>query len=326
MGTVQGYSDVISRGNLATNGTFQINQRGTFSSWTAAKSQDYISDAWYFSSIGVDFLEAYNVVGSTTGGFIQLRGRGKKGQVIGISSKDTSGFGGMDLTANGWVNNRAPITASAWILADVSSVPVQMSVQPRYLSTNFAGIHAYYAKVNKNKQVDRAVSAFATQLRGGFNYAAVIYVTLLADGDFNVIVSGFQELIGSYKNPPQEAPVHYSEDLARCKRYYQTASCYEHIRAMQYVADRAYFTITKPLPVEMAGTPSTSLIVSNVAAYDGLGSSTSLISSVNTGTMYVVASATSTTATFNVDWNQATYGAQMYNYGLYLNLASKMTV
>ena len=73
---INGFSDILSRANLTTNGSFKINHRNNFISLTACSVNDYISDCWFISAMNVDYCEALQ----TAAGYIRFKGYGKKRQ------------------------------------------------------------------------------------------------------------------------------------------------------------------------------------------------------------------------------------------------------
>lgn len=225
---LNGFSDVISRYNLATNGLFIVNQRNLFTDFDLVNVDDFVSDCWKVSLIDIDYCEVRNNVQ------LALRGYGKKGQSISIINMDKTQYGKGTID----INNHEPFTASIFCHELVS---VSVDVYPRF--TNTEGYYSYvYNKIAKLPG-DIAVRAMLTNYV--FTSYPTITVTLQKNGDFSCMLRNFIELSGAFRNPPSNAPIPYTDNFQRCERFYQTGSFSGDV----YV----------PFRTKMNGTPSVSL-------------------------------------------------------------------
>lgn len=258
MGIVKGFTDILAPQNLATNGSFRINQRGLFTSGLAdAKVGDYVSDCWYVhSSTNVDFLQAYNNIPR---GELSFSGYGKKGQLIRIYNRSVHL---LNLPVS------TPMTASIiGTYASASSVPLKFAFAPNDSGTT---IHSKWPTISSKNPADTSCWIKHTVPAGHGGYPE-IDLLLMADGFFHITFSKASVVMGEYVNPPTNNVIPFADDLLRCKRYYQ----WGRFTQSQSIV----------LPVEMAGTPTVtvskpglSLYPTSISADDVLGGS-ALVSS-----------------------------------------------
>lgn len=276
---VNGYSDLVSRVNLATNGNFRINQRGSFSSFSQVNLNDFVSDCWRVDSCSIDFCECEN-----RPGVVDFRGRGKTGQEITLKNRDMDIFGypGFSNEESSW---RGELTAAVTLQNQSYSIPVQLTISPRYHTTTQQIIYQNFpiAKEYSGKKVVTAVQAMKTRVHE-FNQEAYIRVYLKADGEFNFALYGFRELAGLYRNPPYFTPVSYADDLARCERYYQTGHLTNTYLPMKRTVSGNESLTYVNFRTTMGGSPSTSVpAFSSVYLYqdpqDGISDSGNVVGS-----------------------------------------------
>lgn len=254
MGLVSGFSDVASRYNIATNGCFAINQRGLFQDYsgynslsesTALTTGNYICDAWWAYSITVDKVYCYAGTQSNTLNQLELCGFGKRGQIITIMNKEISYLPFRIIPSL----NPTEITAAVEAYAHPQSIPFSVEVYPR--NTSFPLVYVNKIPIVKQDKQEEAVTLVTYQ--GNPTANGWIRITLLADGFFKLNIANFREFPGMLKNPPKFAPVHPSEDLLRCKRYYQSVLVRQMI-PIRGSDNVAFYTI--PFNTQMVGTPS----------------------------------------------------------------------
>lgn len=272
MGIVKGFSDILCPPNLATNGSFLINQRGLFANsappYNPASVGDFFCDAWKFESGTLDTVGAY--VGGTGG--LYLYGHGKKGQYITIRNSDKT-----RLTSNyllGISVTKPSLTAAVNVINQGNKVPIEVAVKSRYLSSDYTLHTPEYVSLKNNEQ--KQVSCVITT-SGAFNYGGVIVIKLLADGEFACVLSNYRELAGAFINPPLIASVPYADDLLRCKRYYQSGTYISKDRWCQWTtgtADKAWWI---PYFVEMAGIPTIVYDTPTLTPSNGAGGSSASI-------------------------------------------------
>ena len=270
---LNGYQDVISRYNLATNGGFLINQRGTFTpTHSVCATNDILVDAWYIYTMTLDYCECAH----TSYGHLEFRGHGKKGQSITIMSSDDSSF-----AANAQYESnleKAMHTAALDItIPNDNVVPIRCEVVPRYNSTPTTTATYFrivpHLKAGESKQ---AVYILGTlpQYEGAIS-AGSFTIWLEADGDFSFQVSNYRELAGGLRNPPVECPVNYADDFMRCERYYQRGRIKGDLVPLQLYTTYNRLKTTVNFRTTMASNPSLSttinLIVLYQAAEDGSG-------------------------------------------------------
>lgn len=235
---INGYSDILSRYNLCSNGSFRINQRGNFTSWTPVAVNDYVADCWYVSSINLDYCE----VNTTPYGIIYIRGYGKKNQSLTLKNRDLAAFGQNPLDDNVYTA-LSTLTAAVAVNNTTNSIPIQVSTSPKYYSTYSSTVYESSPKLKSN-QVKEAVLCKQT-LTDSMNVNSFVTIELMTDGDFNFNIYSFRELAGAFRNPPSFVPVPYADDLQRSERYYQEGS---------FTGD-----VYVPFRTKMAGTPSVTL-------------------------------------------------------------------
>jgi len=230
---INGYSDILSRNNLTTNGSFRINQRGNFTGWAPCAVNDYVADCWRVIYNGLDYCEAIQ----NSDGYLGLKGYGKKGQYFRLKNKDISNFG-----QNG-NNSLAAITGTVVAYNAVGGGPLYVSGYPRF---NSSGDTMIFIKdtILKSGETTENLSVYTT-LSHNFNYDPQIFLSLKVTGQFEVYLYNYRELAGAFRNPPSFVPVPYAEDLQRAERYYQEGS----FKGDVYV----------PFRTKMAGTPSVTL-------------------------------------------------------------------
>ena len=274
-GLVSGYSGIIAPPNLATNGTFRINQRGLFetSGGEPAKANDYFADCWAVSSnTNVDYLTIEN--NAVHGDAVNLRGYGKKGQLIWLRNRSNN-------TLSGGYMGHIPLTTSVMIGVNTNSVPIIGKSLGRYRSSDYNVIDesGVYIKQGERKQV---IGIIESVLDTSISQSRVLCY-LEEDGEFHITIGDFIELAGAYRNPPKYAPVPYADDLARCMRYFQTYRIQGYFEPWHLGptggSDYAYqhnFTIPK-----MAAIPSESVSLHLIDAYNTSGGSANITSEVS---------------------------------------------
>ena len=263
---VSGYSGIIAPPNLATNGAFKINQRASIVNGAARPISvgDYVCDAWKIDSNNNNF--DYTVATWHTNGWLKFQGYGKKGQRITLRNKDTSGFGHQKTASV----NQTPLSSSVVLKHVPGSIPVRFAALPRW------GVHhTVDQEVMTNCVIGGSVQSKPSIFKGDsqpdYTYGGSIHVELLEDGDFYFLLHGYIEIHGSYKNPPQCAPVPYADDLARCQRYYQKFHLMSGGYAHAPLPVNHYYngyplsetSIRAPLQQRMSATPSVSFDIYN---------------------------------------------------------------
>lgn len=282
---VNGFEDIISRYNLVANGNFRINQRGNFSSFSAAKVNDYIADCWYISSASsIDYVEALH----DSAGLIGIKGRGKKNQSLRLTNKNYTpplGYGsGNYADTDG--HGRTVLTGSVVARIQSNSVPFRVSCAPRYNTSQDVNLFSYspvcrYGQgTGYNNQYFQPVLVKKTK---GFSVDSRPFIQLIleADGEFEAYFYNFRELAGAFRNPPTDVFVPYAEDLQRCERYYQVSAPAGSSEPKDYCPMRlsgSNLQINRYVPFRtlMAGTPSVTVSLSTIDLYqdsaDGNGS------------------------------------------------------
>ena len=259
-GLVSGYSGIIAPTNLATNGTFRINQRGLFetSGGEPAKADDYFADCWAVSSnTNVDYLTIEN--NAVHGDAVNLRGYGKKGQLIWLRNRANN-------TLSGGYMGHIPLTTSVRIGVNSNSVPIIGKSLGRYRSSDYNVIDesGVYIKQGERKQVTGIIESV---LDTSISQSRVLCY-LEEDGEFHITIGDFIEIAGAFKHPPKYAPVPYADDLARCQRYYQDFRLMSGGYAYRAIPVTNYYNssisgIRAPLQKRMVANPSVSFSIYN---------------------------------------------------------------
>ncbi len=281
---VRGKTNHIAPPNLATNGGFRFNQRGTFSTLTPAKGGDYISDCWYLhGNTNVDYVEIAN---NTTNGFLDFAGYGKKGQTILVYGRDKQPYGFTFAQSNvsSPIYDNAQIPSTACISVINYKVPVTVVAAPRYnadgdtwlINKSDAATYFGTGKVGDTKpMITKHKGASITG--GGF-----IEITLQEDGEYAITLACYRDLAGAFKNPPKYAPVPYADDLARCQRYYYRSSAVRPLgRAIKVDTNVVRYSEIHQFPTTMAAIPSVTAesegSTGDHIAYTGSGGGSSLV-------------------------------------------------
>jgi len=240
---LNGFSDVISRGNLTTNSSFRIDQRGTFTSYayTVCNIDDYIADCWYISNMTLDYCKAMQY----TTGCVRFKGYGKKNQYIQLNNKDNTSFGIGQIDTSSEVS----YLTSAVLGYNFKGAPVSVECSPRYSSlTSTLYNNIPIINEGEKKTSTKAISCLTST---SVNYPT-FKMQLKKDGEFEVLFYNFRELAGAFRNPPGDCFVSYADDLQRCERFYQTGA---------YSGD-----VYVPFRVKMNGTPSVTLSSGSVGS------------------------------------------------------------
>lgn len=257
---LNGFEDQISRYNLATNGSFIINQRGNFASLTPVAVNDYLADAWYVISNSVDYVEAQTAAPASNGGWIRIKGHGKKGQYLELRCKDKEPYGIQGSIIFDVSQGRALITGSVVIQPlSTHTIPVQVSVYPRNQSTGDETLYEKNAIIpsamaSGQGPFHRAIRVLKTTLWNP-NVGGRINISINGDGEFDFYVRGFMELCGGFRNPPTDAFVPYGEELQRCERYLQYGQIREH-SPLRSTGSAMEAWIGTYFRTKMAGTPT----------------------------------------------------------------------
>lgn len=250
---VQGFTDIMQPMNLAVNGSFRINQRGSFSSFESFSVGRYLVDAWSVQTQNnVDYAECMwgnNPLKGMTQ--LHIKGYGKKGQFIFISNPRITYDITRDLTIGAGTRN---LTAACDI-SYVGGVPVTLNVAPSRVSSN----GTRYIKdvtVSSMKTYATAVQCVENLLENMYGLPT-IRIGLEQDGEFYFVLENFRQFSGLFKHPPQ-SQTPYDIDLLRCKRYYQTGD-FDYALLLPIRDDGATQNVYYPrttFEVEMAGVPS----------------------------------------------------------------------
>jgi len=300
MAIVKGFTDIIAPQNLATNGSFRINQRGLFTSGLAdAKLGDYVSDAWFVAGISTDYCQVHN---SISAGTLRLAGYGKKGQAVYVRNKDLA-----IRTVSEKLTMRATLTIAAGSVPVVSEMRVNNAQSTSYNKN---------ASLSIKKLTDVSVCCATTATTSSEGYVGFL---LLADGAFDVTISDVGVFSGEFVNPPAKVIVPYADDLLRCKRYYQRGSLFNRERCTQYTSTWGVSQRGLVLPVEMAGTPTTVTLGYNIFVLDGAGNETSA------GTATVVP-IDSKQIDVQIKVSDPTHGPSSISYGVRYTVAYACTV
>lgn len=325
MGLVNGFTDVLGHRNLALNGTFRVNQRELFHSWTPAKTGDFVADCWEVVSNNVDFIECFNP--GYLGHFpqLELRGHGKRGQEFQL--RNTSpydllyGFGVVEHPFYSYFT--ASVTAAIHG-SFANSVPVEVLAQPPLSEAQYTTVYIKPVILKTPLKCEQSVNAVRSYNSSGLDPTQPGYIRLrlMADGEFYIILTNFAINSGLFRNPPQLNYTPISEDLARCKRYYQKGTGMYKLKATKHTTDFAVFRSTVQFPVEMAGTPSVSVNLMSIIAQHGDGNATERISQYNAGADRYLATGSIYPHffTYNIHWSEATYAAYMYDNGMFYAL------
>lgn len=249
MGLVKGFTDIIAPQNLATNGNFNINQRGLFhGSLQDVKLNDYVVDAWYCSDKTVDSLKLQTRPNNAQnpGGFLYFTGHGKKGQIFSIVNVGAL-LSGHDVTASvmGWgYGDSVPLKILPEAFSYTGNTLKYQSKASDYILKPGTGLQQFVRATYRPPWLMRSPSA--------------IFVELMADGDFKVGLSNFSLIDGVFVNPPKMLQSHPADDLLRCKRYYQSGSGDFQTNGVD--PDGLTWRLTEQInfPVEMAAIPTIS--------------------------------------------------------------------
>jgi hypothetical protein len=215
---INGFSELMGRGNLCANPNFLINQRALFTSATACNINDWVADMWYLEGSDIDYLEATNF----SSGGIKLSGHGKKNQSLTIRNKEAyyisspfySAFGEHIMNSS---STRIPFTACCDFACNKGIVFA--GVNTPYKSSYNTSIYSKNVTL-KSGQYGRGIDVKETTV-WNINYPQDIEIYLKADGDFEIDCYNFQLLCGAFRNPPLNSYVHPADDLSRCEGYYQ---------------------------------------------------------------------------------------------------------
>jgi len=309
-GLVSGHSGIIAPANLATNGSFIINQRGAFNTAGAVLVGDYLADNWKVLASSIDVVNCHH---AATASYLRFYGSGKKGQSIEINNIETSPLGLIDGFNETISENQYLVTSSLRGMNKISSVPIQIACAPRKWAGGLILEHNQ-PKSLKAGEYGTAVRIYKTN-GTGVNSKGFIYAHLEEDGDFDFYLAGFSEVQGGYKNPPPVG-VHYADDLARCQRYYQTGNFFSLTKFVQYNTDDAHTQFAVKLQTKMASNPTITLTPTQIFAYDGAGASADRTGEINGSTRALVSAGnTDTDFRISTTWAEATYAAQMYTNG-----------
>ena len=289
MSIVKGFSGLIHPANLATNGSFKINQRGWPGTPTRAKVGDFPTDAWVITTTPSELSVVYDSNGS-----LNFSGKCTKGQQLIVHSMDTQPYAGGGYGAN----IRQPITAVMDVYNQVASVPIQILPGPRFHTNGFSN------SLNVSPVLSVGCSGRGIQILNTLTYVvqygASINVTFLESGEFSFVVQHFAEMVGAYQNPPSILPVPYAEDIARCQRYYQTG--HVALYALGGSDGTSYsITTSETFATKMAGTPSVA-ISGLVVQEEG--------AATNAQASYTIAAQAVTAAGFNANANKLVAGSK----------------
>jgi len=267
---VSGYSDVMSRLNLATNGNFRINQRALFGTKAPISVGQFFADTWFVNANSTDFVECFCDNGATgQNNAVTFSGRGKKDQFISFACVANLNHGYNN--AGGSDNARVALTSVLTVSNTIGKIPIIASAVPPYYSSGYTDIYSTGGnpiKGGETKTNIRILATAAQYLNVQSNRGGGITVTLLADGEFSFTLGRFQVLAGAFRNPPDFAPVHYAEDLQRCQRYYQTG--YLSVSGLRFSSvGSSYYALSlrHTFPVLMAGTPTVTLSGKTISGF-----------------------------------------------------------
>lgn len=214
--------------SVTTNGAFRINARqinGSLAPSAALHSGNiWVADCWRFVSPATNTEEILGVSAYRTTGGILFRGRCKRvGGTFAIENIDAT----IPSAAYG---RKYPITATV-IAQNFGASPMRIVPIPRHSSaydilySRECAMGAYdYGQASSIYRSDASTDA-----EGGVGYddqymfpnLATLHFHVLAAGEFAVHVRSFQELIGSFRNPPL-VPPHDGEDIVRAARFVQS--------------------------------------------------------------------------------------------------------
>jgi len=249
--------------NLATNGSFLINQRGDFDgAHSTCDTNDFICDSWYISShnISSTFTVRHDQ------GRLWFVGSGVKGEGLTITNMNEDNIGSnKDFDAN---DNIDYITGSLKIKqASSGQGAIRVVVSPRYDSTETTTV--FDKELTLYEGEDGQVSRILYTDLNNINTPGRITVYLEDDGEFNFVISDYTELVGQY-HAPQSAYVGYDEELRRCKRYYQTGTIQSFLPVTNNVNSVEFFDSRKFYEWGVAQSSPSNLRVFGVAGHDDM--------------------------------------------------------
>ena len=247
------------RKNLIINGSFNVSQRGSYSSATAVINNRYYIDRWNLDFSGVSATIQNNSTDLPNG---------TTAKTAKIAATSTGGAGYLQIRqrieVESWMDNQT-VTVSAWVKSN-TAYP-RLRVEGASTTTNQDSTHIYSGSgswefLTMTLTLRDAISTLATGviLWNGSPVA-------ISSGDY-VEISQVQVELGKVATPFEHRS--YGKELDLCKRYYQ------RIQNGQLTGARNTGTrlrLSAPLSPEMRSSPSVSRISGTTVSVqgDGLG-------------------------------------------------------
>lgn len=252
---VLGYS---GNKNIATNGSFQVDRVNIYIPTDPNREMKigkYIKACWYVQELTVDYCACTSV---TAG--IKLTGFGSAGQKIVLYNDDVSPLGfGSGMISHGGSGNESDLTAG--IVGRIVSGKVKMSCRPRR-HWQFIDLYDKYVYMVPGRgfgyqgEYFQAVSIVSTRTES-IDLKPYVELELQYDGEFEIYLYNFREIVGAFMQPSFNMLVSKSEEITRCEKFYQTGRYAGLVTLMKSShQETAFAAIYVPLKTTMNGTPS----------------------------------------------------------------------
>ena len=238
---INGFTEIMSRYNLSTNGSFQVDQRGTFSTLSQCNLNDYVCDCWKINTLSIDYCECQLY----SSGNLTFKGYGKKNQEIKLIDRDYEYLNYSEMISD--KDNGDFVILTSAVISKAIKGNFKIENVSRSYSKNVIYDNPKICIPGKGSGygLDYFESVNSIKIHPNINTPAGISITLLTDGEFEFGLYNFRELAGLFRHPVTSCYIPYGDNLSRCERYYQKG---------QFSGD-----VYVPFRTKMNGTPSVTL-------------------------------------------------------------------
>ena len=224
---VSGFSSITNPENLLANGNFRIDYRRLYyGSQKQYVGGQYVTDMWYLTQVQTLAPDYLLVQSFPENGALHFKGSGRKGQYISMRHRDREPYGIMHSAPYPRTGPHVKsLFTTGFTVLQGASTP--LSLVPILCQAYAKGDRAFAPVLRKDgvatteNPLVHPMIVYTEDAEIVPTNGAELVVALMADGNFDFLVTDAYLVAGGYKNPPKGFHVHTGDNYDKCARYYQ---------------------------------------------------------------------------------------------------------